>query len=284
MQNDLEKNFIDFLARTKGEVLEDCVFELDEMRDMLLPQAPRILGDVESLSLLETHPKSIARYGDGEASIMLGRNIGFQEYDPLLAEKLFHVLKTKRNDMYIGVNSNYFHAVRQNTTEQSRKFAHLNFTWLRNFYIKHTNSEIEYLSAHPFVGYFKNITEGYDAIIDRRKKLFAGRKVSVVTGESVLAKLDYDVFEMAESKQYIQAPSKNAFSEYDSILRNIADNVSKDTLICLILGPTASVMAADLTDMGYMAWDIGHMAKDYDAFMKKLDKTSETIRDFYAPD
>ena len=124
----------------------------------------------------------------------------------------------------------------------------------------------------------------YDDFIRRKKKLFEGRKVAVVTGKSVLAKLDYDVFELAASKTIIDAPSKHAFSAYDSILHDISANISKDTLICLILGPTATVMASDLTDMGYMAWDIGHLAKDYDAYMKKLDKTPQTQSAFYAPD
>jgi hypothetical protein len=76
----------------------------------------------------------------------------------------------------------------------------------------------------------------------------------------------------------------NAFQEYDSILDDINHNVSKDTLVCLILGPTATAMAADLTDMGYMAWDVGHIAKDYDVYMKRVDRSYKEQCDFFAPD
>ena len=55
-------------------------------------------------------------------------------------------------------------------------------------------------------------------------------------------------------------------------------------MVCIILGPTATVMAADLTDMGYLAWDVGHIAKDYDAYMKRLEKTNEMRAKFWAPD
>lgn len=134
------------------------------------------------------------------------------------------------------------------------------------------------------MGYFYSDYETYGTVIERRKKLFEGRKIALVAGKSVFGKLDYDVFELADSKIIIDAPSKNAFQEYDSILKDIERNVSKDTLICLILGPTATAMAADLTDMGYMAWDVGHIAKDYDAYMKKVEKSYDKQADFFLPD
>ena len=55
-------------------------------------------------------------------------------------------------------------------------------------------------------------------------------------------------------------------------------------LICLILGQTATVMVPDLTDMGYMTWDVGHIAKDYDAYKKQTAKTQANMDAFWAPD
>lgn len=272
------------ILKAKDETLEECVFEFDEMRDILLPLIPKILNKHDSLLLLKNNPKSFARFGDGEISIMEGRSIAFQEYDAVLAEKMLQVLKTKRDDLYIGIND-YFHAVRPGALELSRMFHRQNITWLRRFFISHTNPEIQYLHAGCFIGYFNRYEqEFYESMADFKQQLFAGRKIAVVTGKSVLAKLDYDVFELASEKIIIEAPSKNAFSAYDSILKDISDNVAKDYLICLILGPTASVMASDLADMGYMAWDIGHLAKDYDVFMKKVEKTSEAGAEFWRPD
>lgn len=273
------------IFRAKGEAVEDCVFELDELREYFLPRVPEILNENESLSLFEKEPKSIARFGDGEISIMNGSSIAFQKYDPALAEKMLKVLRSKRDDLYIGLNDTYFHAVVPNVKiEHSRIFCWENNTRLRTFFIREIHPDVRYLSARLFVGYFSYPNEVYSAVVERRRRLFEGRKIAVVTGKSVLDKLDYDIFELAASKIYIDAPSKNAFSAYDSIMQDISSNVSKDTLICLILGPTATAMAADLTDMGYMAWDLGHLAKDYDAFMKNTDKTNEVVRDFFSPD
>ena len=274
------------VVEAKGETIENCIFELDELREAILPRVPSILRASESLDLFERQPKSIARFGDGEIAIMEGRNIPFQRYEPLLAEKMLAILRTKRDDMYVGLNSSYFHSVALDCkTEHSRRFLWKYGAKFRKFFMREANPEVQYLCATLFIGYFfSDNDESYSAVIDRRKRLFAGRKIAVVTGKSVLANLDYDIFELAASKIIIDAPSKNAFSAYDSILRDISNNISKDTLICLILGPTATAMAADLTDMGYMAWDIGHIAKDYDAFMKKLGRTSQVLSKFFVPD
>ena len=43
-------------------------------------------------------------------------------------------------------------------------------------------------------------------------------------------------------------------------------------------------MVPDLTDLGYMAWDLGHIAKEYNAYMTKMEKTQENMDRFWAPD
>ncbi|MBQ7169327.1 MAG: DUF1792 domain-containing protein [Synergistaceae bacterium] len=266
-------------------IMEDCVFELDELRDYFLSRVPSILSKAESLTLLADKPKSFARFGDGEVDIMQGKDCAFQKYDPLLAEKMLRVLKTRRDDLYVGINSKYFHSVLLgNQTENGRNFHRNRGRFLREFFMREANPEIQYLDATCFLGYFFDDSDAYSEFLPMKRKLFEGRKIAVVTGKSVLEKLDYDIFDQAASKIIIDAPSRNAFSSYDEILRDISGNVSKDTLICLILGQTATVMAADLTDMGYLAWDTGHIAKDYDAYMKKVEISPQAEHSFYAPD
>ena len=116
------------------------------------------------------------------------------------------------------------------------------------------------------------------------KELFRGKKIALVCGEGIDTKLEFDVFELADEKIIINGPSKNAFSSYSDIFNTIINTVDKSYTICMILGMTAKVMIPHLTDLGYVAWDVGHCAKDYDEYMKKLDKSQENIDRFWAPD
>ena len=104
----LEHDLAEAMWKNKDEVLDDCVFELDELRGMLLPLKPKVYNCNESLSILEREPKSFARIGDGEIRLMEGKDISFQKYDPVLAEKMFKLLTEKRADIYICWNLRLF--------------------------------------------------------------------------------------------------------------------------------------------------------------------------------
>ena len=51
----------------------------------------------ETLDYILEHQSSIARFGDGEAAIMLGQSINYQQYDPQLAEDLKFIVKQQSN-------------------------------------------------------------------------------------------------------------------------------------------------------------------------------------------
>ena len=69
----------------------------------------------------------------------------------------------------------------------------------------------------------------------------------------------------------------------DALLEK-ARSYGKDKTLCFILGPTSKVLVYHLAREGYMAWDIGHMAKDYDYFCRNTEKTDHQIAEFYAAD
>lgn len=75
----------------------------------------------------------------------------------------------------------------------------------------------------------------------------------------------------------------NAFSEYDALLDRVL-KVDKDRLVLVVMGPTAKILVYDLYMAGYMAWDMGHYFKDYDAYMKKKPRTMAETTRFYKPD
>ena len=53
------------------------------------------------------------------------------------------------------------------------------------------------------------------------------------------------------------------------LLKYVNNNIEKEKLILLALGPTATVMAYDLTKLGYQAIDIGHIDIEYEWFLQK---------------
>ena len=76
-----------------------------------------------------------------------------------------------------------------------------------------------------------------------------------------------DLFENTKSINRILGPKRDAFNVYDKLLEYVEKNISKDKLILLALGPTATVLAYDLYKLGYHAVDIGHIDIEYEWFL-----------------
>ena len=75
----------------------------------------------------------------------------------------------------------------------------------------------------------------------------------------------------AKSIKRIICPPLNAFYLYDKILKATL-KISKDNLILIALGPTATVLAYDLTKYGYQAVDIGHTDIEYELYLRNATK------------
>ena len=71
----------------------------------------------------------------------------------------------------------------------------------------------------------------------------------------------------SKSIKRIICPAKHAFRVYDKILKAIL-TIDKSHLVLIALGPTASVMAYDLCNLGYQAVDIGHADIQYELFLR----------------
>lgn len=99
----------------------------------------------------------------------------------------------------------------------------------------------------------------------------------------MLKNIKYDVFEEAKSKVVISKMNKHAYREYDSILKEALE-YPPDKLLLFILGPCSKALVYELSQRGRIAWDIGHLAKDYDWFMKGIKVSDENIIKFFSPD
>lgn len=278
----IKYDLIDEKYRIKDETIEDCIYEFEELNNSLVHL--KVLNETETVNVLKNNPKSFTRYGDGEVSLMRGEDSAFQVYDPELAKKMKEILIRKRDNLYVGLNSSYFQSPTK-YSERNRKFYRLYGTSYRRYFNAVCDLENTYLDACCFGGYFRQGDQfDLDKHFTQVRDLFKGKNLTIVCGEGILDELEFDLFGLAASKRMIGAPRKNAFSQYDMLINRITASTPKDNLICIILGMTATALAADLADQGYIAWDIGHAAKDYDAYMRKVEKTDAVIDKFFAPD
>lgn len=257
---------------------------ISELRTMaVVAYRPSVLSPEETVRELAEHPKSLCRFGDGEFTLMTGSGIGFQKYDPQLALALWEIFCGLDENIYVGVPYQQFE-LPDRFNPWIREFYSTSGRWVRNFLYKYLQRGRKVYVDTGFNQVYQtyqdmNFSEYYEQV----KKLFLGKKITVIAGEGVLEKLDHDIFEYAADKEYMTGPKKDAFDVYTSLLDRSL-KTEKERLICVILGPCSKVLVRDLTKAGYMAWDIGHLAKDYAAYCGRHGRTRDDIVGFYAPD
>lgn len=234
---------------------------------------PKILTAEETVDNIINNKRSIARFGDGEFLLIKNIGISFQKADKHLSERLTDVLTTKIEGLDIGLPYSMCHSTGgqdEFSKHFTRTFWGHNTDWVVNLLDKNR------IYANTGFTILPDTIEKYNHI----REIWQNRDITVICGDRVIQKVKHNVFDNAKTIDYIFAPTVNAFAEYDDILSR-AKKVSRDRLICIILGPTATVLAYDMTKLGYQALDLGHIVKSYDSFPENHEHTQEFLAKFF---
>lgn len=244
---------------------------------------PKIIGVEETIDKLITTKKSMARFGDGEFTIISGGGIPFQKNDNKLAKRLAEILQNKNKNIYVGISSIYYNIELEKYNKLVYEFLYKSTTRMRNDIKDRIDYQNKYISAE--ITQLYQIYKDYDFLsyFEKIKKIWDNEEIVIVCGKSIFDKIDYNIFENAKNIIYEYAQSKDAYDEYENILEG-CKKYPQDKLFIIILGPTATVLAYDLSELGYRALDFGHIAKDYDYYMKNIERDKKSINDFFKPD
>lgn len=243
-----------------------------------------VFNKEKSFEFLKKNKTSFVRFGDGEINLLKGKDQPFQKYDVAIAKRLFSLLSKPRDDIKICLNYDYFSPFGSMYTCESDYNLRFAFDY-RRFFIRNCNPNNTYLDGAVTFWY----RLGENSECSRKfwfdwKEFFRDEKIAVICGEGILKKLKYDIFEFAKDIIYIYGPSKHAWSEKDRIILEIEKKCSKEYRLAFILGMAGKAIIPEMVDKGYTAWDIGHLAKGYDLFMKNTFINSSVVGDFFKPD
>ncbi len=242
---------------------KNLLYELADPRTLQNIKLPRILDIQNSIDELISTGKSVTRYGDGEFKLIMGENISFQKYNPKLTKRLKEILKNNNNDnVLVGIIDIFGYC----PNDYMKKVIMLCRETLYE-YIDFDKTYIDACLARQFV--FTTEQEGME-YYNKLKSLWQDKDIVIVEGAGSRLGIGNDLFDGAKSIQRILCPIKNAFSKYDEILAECLKQ-SQDKLFILAVGPTATVLAVDLTEKGYRALDVGHVDTCYETFLRKSD-------------
>lgn len=213
----------------------------------------------------------MARFGDGELTLLLEKTgPKFQEVDKRLAKRLLEVLQSKSDKCMICLPPTLM--VMGPYTHSCKKY------WSRYYCNNYINFKC-FLDMNRFY-YNSFISRPYITMKDKSKckksfeqlkTIWNKKDLLIVEGEYSRLGIGNDLFSNASSICRVLCPAENAFRRYEEILAFLRTQ-SQKYLIVLALGPTATVLAYDLSELGYQALDIGHIDIEYEWFLKKTKK------------
>lgn len=226
-----------------------------------------VMSMEETIDLLLRDPSlSLARYGDGELEMTRFKNIGFQPFDPKLSARLKSVLQqgsTANPDCLICLPDAF------RTTRNMRSGSALFWFFHKSFYFKYyeslLNKQYRYGNTsvtRPYHDYKGKQLSG--TIFDKFKQLYRGRRVLIVEGSGTRLGLGNDLLDGAGEVKRITTLNRNAFSVYDALFDAVLAHAAHFDLVLISLGPTATVLAYDLSQRGIRCIDSGHVDIEYE--------------------
>lgn len=260
------KNKILFLYYKALSVWELFIVGFNKLVSLFIPP-PKVFSTDETLKELIENKYSISRFGDGEFSLIFGKDLLFQPYSVELSSRLEEVLNSCSDNHKILI-PNVFKDLSW-CTENSRRY------W--NGYLNLNRSKIYKLIDRKRTYYDSLVSRLYMDHENKTKaeerfkslqKLWEDRDIVIVEGEQSRLGFGNNLFQNVKSINRIICPAINAYAKYDEILLKVKE-CDKSALILIALGPTATVLSYDLALMGFHAVDIGHVDIEYEWFLQR---------------
>lgn len=230
-----------------------------------LCKQPKVLSASETIEIAISNNMSITRFGDGELNLICGKSLNFQEYDIALAQKMQNIFRSNNPNLLICVPDCFETLRLKELCDIDRRFWKVHLMHTRSKWLSLLRKNVLY--GNTFISRIYSINWNADkarATYTLLEKLWIDRKIIIIEGAFSRLGVGNECFKKAADIKRILAPATNSFSKYNAILAKALEVAESDTLFVLALGPTATVMAADLTNHGYQSLDLGHIDIEYE--------------------
>lgn len=223
----------------------------------------------ETIDNIVNNNTSISRFGDGELMWIFGENNdSFEKNSDQISKNLSKVLQQQIPNHLIGLPDAF--RQQKNFTRKSKRIWKTilsKYTWK---IIPLLDSNRQYYNANisrMYIDYKDKKRSGM--LFKQLKRIWEKRDLLIVEGSMSRLGIGNDLFSNASSINRILCPTKNAYENYSEILTCLLKylKAKPDTLTLLALGPTATILAADVAKNGFQAIDIGHVDIEYEWYI-----------------
>ncbi|GHT30427.1 glycosyl transferase [Planctomycetales bacterium] len=232
---------------------------------------------------------SIARYGDGEFAVALGRKppwagSRFEQLKRRLVDVLhspaeeklvigISPFKPQRNRQHLSFCKKLKRLFLKNILRYSRSDLEkaglfgTTFNYSEIFYSRHWRFLRQHLIHEEYGNAFITRNGFAEVPLEKYRKIWENRNAVFIVPQNGRFVCDERLFNNLKSAEYIYVDPMDAFADYDNTLKNAVNCTADNPLFLIAAGMTATVLAFDLYKAGFQAIDLGHLPNCYRQFL-----------------
>ena len=236
----------------------------------------KVANEFETIQKIVSDGASIARYGDGELKLCIGRNQMSQPPSPKIRKHMCAILKNDVHNLLVGIPRIYS---KSNYPRQDKKKQEFWKRYQRKTFVNLYREDKQYYSAfitRPDSAQEIDCTEYWESV----KQMWIQRRVILLQGSERRFHKELTLLDNAESLEIIYGPRKNAYKDLNKLI-DILMAYPSTCLFILSLGPTATILAYEMAKRGRQALDLGHMGMFYAHYHPK---SSQYTGEYYDTD
>ena len=229
----------------------------------------------ETIDELINTEKSMVRFGDGEITVIRGRDLKLQKVNTEISEGLKRILGYEYDNMIVTIPEIF--GDMSMYRKKSRQFWKEHLLIYRKIYDRYCNpNRIYYNTSVSRFYYAFNNKEKCKLWAEKLKKIWEDKDVVVVEGQKTHNGVGNDLFDNAKTIERIIGPSSDAYEKREEIL-DCCRKYEKDRLFLISLGVAAKFITECLFLEGYRVLDIGNLDLEYEWYIHgEKDKVSLT--------
>ena len=195
----------------------------------------------EDFAHLVEEGKTVIRLGDGEVHLMNRGDLGFQEYNPILREKMLSMIRAYNDSCQYILGFNIIPLESPNSA--LRKINLLN-SWLPSkvYFDLYFNKKAKYVDASVF--YYNEVIPKY------LEKFLLSKHLIVVSRSGNISAFKDNSSIPFRDVSFIETLDEHAFRDYSQIKEKVLQEVEKygkdKALVLVSCGPAGKVLAYDL--------------------------------------
>ena len=219
----------------------------------------------ETIEELICTEKSLVRLGDGEITMIRGRDLAFQKVNPEIVEGLKRILGYGYEDLMTAIPE-IFGDLRIYRKENSDFWKeHLLFS--RKVYQTYCNTQKVYANAYISRFYYPMADKSQcGKWIERIRQIWKDKDIVVVEGDRTHNGVGNNLLDTARSVERIVGPSEQAYEKVDEIFE-CCKEYPKNRLFLISLGIAAKFLTEKLFLEGYRVLDIGNLDMEYEWYL-----------------